>query len=426
MTKEEVLELIVKESKSRTWGEYGELAGVHKDRVRSWYRNRYDTPSAAEDLKDLANSTSYEYKDDEYKLSTYYDHPPQPDEVIKDHKIDTSKWKLNGFYSKAKDKGWHVTAWFTPITRKEDSIRASDIDKIVQKYVKRTPRKSRVSKVVTDYVLRIIISDIHIGMDVTSGGTSLYGGKWDKAELMRRGDTILQEIAEDVARFNPREIIISELGDYMDGYEGTTTRKSHSLPQNMSDVECFELGVEFKMYLIDQLYESFDIPIKFYNTVDDNHGGKFSSMVNLSVQRIVAAKYEESEVLFTIFNRFIGHYFVDNFLFIQTHGKDATSMSKPFPVHIDKSTSDKILEYMKHHKLYGRGYKVEVSKGDSHQALFDETNVDFDYFTYPAFSPSSGWVQINFNKGKSGFVKQVLDLKRRRKTHTPIYFDWVE
>ena len=49
--------------------------------------------------------------------------------------------------------------------------------------------------------------------------------------------------------------------------------------------------------------------------------------------------------------------------------------------------------------------KIEFSKGDSHQYIFDSSSSDrFDYFNYPAFSPSSSWVQTNFKKGKSGFV----------------------
>lgn len=424
MNKNELIELIsreVREGRRRTWAEYGELIGEHKDRVRSWYRRR---GSEEPDMVDLSKGTTYEYKEDGYKVDTYYDHPPTPDDVIRDHKIDTTKWKLNGFYSKAKSKGWHVTALFHPVVQKEHSIRLSDIEKAVKKYMTAKPVKPRIKPVKSDYVLRIMITDIHIGMDVSDKGKSLYGGKWDRDELLRRGDIVIQEIIEEIQRYNPKEIVISDLGDFMDGYEGTTTRKSHSLPQNLSDVECFNLGIEFKMRIIDSIYDACDIPIRFYNTVDDNHGGKFGHMVNTAIQKIVEAKYHRDDVDYVIFDKFMGHYNIGDFFFIQTHGKDAEKMNKPFPVHIDKQTNDKIYEYLKHHKLYGRGYKIEVSKGDSHQCLFDDTNVDFDYYSYPAFAPSSGWVQVNFSKGKSGFVKQIIDLARQRKTTTPVYFEW--
>lgn len=56
------------------------------------------------------------------ELSAYYDHPPTPEEVIKDHKIDTTKFKLSAYYSKAKSKGWYVTALFKNITPEEEKL----------------------------------------------------------------------------------------------------------------------------------------------------------------------------------------------------------------------------------------------------------------------------------------------------------------
>jgi len=50
------------------------------------------------------------------------------------------------------------------------------------------------------------------------------------------------------------------------------------------------------------------------------------------------------------------------------------------------------------------------------------TSDDFDYCNYPAFSPSSEWVQTNFKKGKSGFVFGSVEYNDNIKTMTPYWF----
>ena len=44
---------------------------------------------------------------------------------------------------------------------------------------------------------------------------------------------------------------------------------------------------------------------------------------------------------------------------------------------------------------------------------------DFDYFNYPASSPSSQWVQNNFKKGRRGFF--IDSFKGVTSTTTPIF-----
>ena len=45
---------------------------------------------------------------------------------------------------------------------------------------------------------------------------------------------------------------------------------------------------------------------------------------------------------------------------------------------------------------------------------------DFDYYNYPAASPSSQWVQNNFKKGRKGFVLETF--KGLTNTIKPIFY----
>lgn len=66
-----------------------------------------------DDVDPLSNSSKRLNLDKgELEVNTFYDHEPSPEEVMIDHKIDETKWKLSAYWSKAKGKGWQVSALF--------------------------------------------------------------------------------------------------------------------------------------------------------------------------------------------------------------------------------------------------------------------------------------------------------------------------
>jgi hypothetical protein len=276
-----------------------------------------------------------------------------------------------------------------------------------------------------EMVLRIIYTDTHIGLEPNKGGKSLYGGKWDKEELYKRGYSMIEEAKRICARYPEiSEIHLIELGDYLDGWDATTTRKSHPLPQNMSNTECFDLGVSFKLYLIDGLFHNTQLPIVCYSITDDNHSGDFAYIVNSAVKQIAEHKYGNA-VEYNVQTKFMSHYKIKDMAFVLTHGKDGSEMKNGFPAKLDKPTEGKIQAYLKHHGLYSQDIYVTVEKGDTHIFLNDEsTSKDFDYISYMALSPASSYVQMNFDKSRSGFTTMIVDPERKTKTITPHYFPW--
>ena len=96
--------------------------------------------------------------------------------------------------------------------------------------------------------------------------------------------------------------------------------------------------------------------------------------------------------------------------FVISHGKDSKNLKFGFKPVLDAKQVEKIDQYCKKNDIYRNSEFIEFSKGDSHQMIFDyATSDDFDYCNYPAFSPSSEWVQTNFKAGRSGFVMQVIN-----------------
>jgi hypothetical protein len=91
----------------------------------------------------------------------------------------------------------------------------------------------------------------------------------------------------------------------MDGYDGETVRKGHSLPQNMDNEKAFDVGLSFKINLIDALAPYYS-KIICNNICDDNHAGSFGYIVNSAFKKFVEFKYRH--VIVNNLRRFINHY----------------------------------------------------------------------------------------------------------------------
>jgi UDP-2,3-diacylglucosamine pyrophosphatase LpxH len=215
-------------------------------------------------------------------------------------------------------------------------------------------------------------------------------------------------------------LVIDDLGDFLDGLGGQTTRKGHELPQNMNDKEVFDLALLFKTSLIDSLIEDFDTII-CNNVTNDNHAGVFSYFVSSAVKQLLEQRYP-GKVFVNSIKRFMHHYSVGNHTFVLCHGKDIGENKFGFKPKLDAIQAEKIDQYCKEHKLYNGNF-IEFSKGDSHQAIYDDTTSnDFSYYNYPAFSPPSNWVKTNFKNSKSGFNFFNIKKEENIKISIPFWF----
>jgi len=245
---------------------------------------------------------------------------------------------------------------------------------------------------------RLVLTDIHIGMDVNKDGYALYDGEWNETILFERLQKVVQHTLENQ---KSNTLLIHDLGDYLDGFDGYTTRGGHKLPQNMDNQQMFDIGLKFKIALIDVLVNHFD-SIKFINICNDNHAGSFGYIVNSAFKAYIELKYPNGVEVINQ-RRFIDHYIVENRCFILTHGKDDKSLKFGFKPILDAIQIEKIKNYIDEHKLHS--HKIEFSKGDSHQLILDFTSsTSFEYQNFGAFSPPSDWVKTNFKNSISCFT----------------------
>jgi hypothetical protein len=266
---------------------------------------------------------------------------------------------------------------------------------------------------------RAVYTDVHIGMNPNPDGYSLYGGKWNEQELTERLSAMVNHILENQ---ESDVLILDDLGDLPDGWDGKTARREHDLPQNMNNQTTFDVALNFKYQLFLSLIENYR-EVYINNICNDNHAGAFGYVINSAFKKMVEAS-GANNVTIENHRKFINHYQVRDNIFIITHGKDDKNLKFGFKPQLDKPQMEKIDNYIDEHYLLQPGIKIEFSKGDSHQLLFDWSSSDrFNYFNYPAFSPSSNWVQTNYKKGKSGFV--MFNYSNTEDYNIkPLFFSW--
>jgi hypothetical protein len=283
----------------------------------------------------------------------------------------------------------------------EEAVESFDFDSIIQKYIKPVVGANKpLIKPVKDFD-KLIISDVHIGMDTDIDNNTMYKSEWNKKELFKTAQIVIDKTLEEQ---DSDILYVDELGDLLDGFNAQTTRGGHSLPQNMTNEEAFDNALEFKLNILYGLIGSYK-EIHFNNICNDNHSGAFGYFVNEAFKQIAELQFKNVTV--TNHRKFINHYFVKDICFVITHGKDDKSLKFGFKPQLDLKGVEKIDQYLKQNKIYKDAELVVFCKGDSHQALFDLcTSDDFYYFNYPALSPSSNWIKNNFKLGRRGFVNE--------------------
>ena len=306
--------------------------------------------------------------------------------------------------------------WVQYAAKKEtpsEVVESFDFAKIIKKYIK--PLKQKVKKSYNgkkDFDC-LTITDVHVGMNTDSDNNTMYQSPWNKEELFKSADIIIEKTLEEQ---ESNVLYIDELGDLLDGFNAQTTRGGHSLPQNMTNEQSFDNALEFRLRVMHGLINNYK-EIHFNNICNDNHAGAFGYFVNQAFKQVAELQYKNVTV--TNHRKFINHYYVGDICFIISHGKDDKSLKFGFKPVLDLKGGEKIDQYCKQNGIYKNAELVIFKKGDSHQALFDMcSSDDFFYFNYPALSPSSNWIKNNFKLGRRGFVNESFNgLKNYLKPH---------
>lgn len=148
------------------------------------------------------------------------------------------------------------------------------IEDICKNYVGNSIRKPKVvRKVDTPIAIKVTLSDMHVGLEPNPKDGGMFEYSYNKEIFYHNIDYVYSRILDHYNSNGTFDLlIIDDLGDGLDGYEGKTTRGGHGLEQNMSSKEAFETFVGAKLSLIERCIDE-GVAAKYLirNVCNDNH-----------------------------------------------------------------------------------------------------------------------------------------------------------
>ena len=317
-------------------------------------------------------------------------------------------------------KGKHFSAF---VKEDAESINYPEvISSIVESYL---PKQSITieQEELGDYkAIKATLSDMHVGLNPNPNNKSLFSYQYNeeifKSNLNKVFSSILKERLHN-GKFDL--LIIDDLGDGLDGWNGETTRGGHKLDQNMDNETAFKVFVEGKLELIEKCISAgIANEILIRNVSNDNHSGSFASIANMTIKMILNRTYSEENVKFYILDKFMEHFKYGNHTFILTHGKDNKFMFRGLPYELNDKAIGFINDYIDHYDINTK--YIHLEKGDLHRVGYSRTK-KFDYRNYMSFAPPSAWVQHNFGDCYSGYSIQIIPKFTGEISHTDYYFE---
>ena len=285
------------------------------------------------------------------------------------------------------------------VVTKSEPLQLPDLDDVIAAFTKTLePILLPITETNSNKTLVVYTSDKHIGAYVPDN--AMYANPYSRKIILARMNTILLEIKKVVGEEGSiKEIIITDLGDALDGYNAQTTRGGHTLSQNMSNVEAFELFVEAHRILYDNILTlGLAEQITIIHLSEDNHSGEFSYFANRALQEYITSTYK-GNVSFKVCREFIEPVKREEFTLLLCHGKDSEDMKNGMPLQLKPETEKYIIDYMLSKGISNNN--LHFIKGDLHQSASQEGK-HFRYRNVPSIFGSSKWIMTNFGYNKPG------------------------
>lgn len=271
--------------------------------------------------------------------------------------------------------------------------------------------------------IKITISDDHVGLEPNPNNNGLFKYEYNAEIYAISYEKVFNSVIKEFRTHGKFDLLLLDnLGDEQDGWNGFTTRGGHALSQNMTNAEVFETCIDVKVKMIKSLVEN-NIANKIIlrKVTNDNHSGDFGHTINLAVKKIINLIYSNEIVEVETLTQFLEHRIYGDHCFILTHGKDTKQMFKGLPLKLDEKTINFINDYLRFYDINSK--YVHVEKGDLHQIGYNKCNT-FDYRNFMSFAPPSSWVQHNFGDCYSGYSIQVIPKFENEISHTDYFLDY--
>lgn len=262
-------------------------------------------------------------------------------------------------------------------------------------------------------VLLLVLSDRHIGASVENN--SIYKNEYNATIYKQRLHNILKRLNWYKKHFNSFEkLVILDLGDLLDGYEGLTTRGGHKLQQNLTSREQFDTYIENEVPFIDAIVNmKLAKDYEYHGTSNANHDGAFGYTAYRTLQEVL--KYKYPPIKCHVSKNFLNHLRIYDTDFVYTHGKDEKYKKYGLPYTLNDKTELFIKEWLVEHEIKNGS---RIIKGDLHQYGLQQGKF-FDYLNVGSLFGSSGYIHANYGKGKASCYISIVE-------HDAYFDDWFD
>ena len=328
--------------------------------------------------------------------------------------------KVDGYWHKGEYNGVNMSVRISEDS--ESPLTTEDIQDTVREILSDyKPLEVRSNDIAFESALKVVLSDIHVGLDPNPNGKSLFSYEYNADIFNKNLNSVYDSIIQEYRENGTFELfVLDDLGDGLDGWNGQTTRGGHQLDQNMDNKVAFDTYVKGKYHLIRRILESGVAKKYVIRSISNcNHSGDFGWIANKTVQYMIECSGAKN-VEFALLEKFMEHFVWGDHCFILTHGKDNKHMKRGLPLVLNDRTINFINDYIDHYNI--RSKYVHVEKGDLHQVGYQRTR-KFDYRNYMTFAPPSAWVQHNFGDSYSGYSVQIVPKYSNTIKHSDIFFE---
>lgn len=318
------------------------------------------------------------------------------------HQVTSSK-----FVNHQGQAAWNVVIDHTKISEKYLNEYFDKLHESLRDVI--TPKQLPIDYIDTDNSVAYCIwaSDKHVG--ASNSENALFGNKYDSNVFRTRMFSVLKDYIEEASSRGGRfdKVFIGDLGDALDGWDASTTRKSstHKLRQNLSNRESFDVYVRIMCEFIEALVElDLSNSYEFVAVTNDNHSSDFGYICNRAVEIYLNMRFPDIKT--TIIEKFVDTIDYGMHTFMLTHGKDDEYMKHGMPLDLDPKTEEFINSLIDEHKI-PHTQKIHVIKGDLHQAGLNYGR-RFTYRNVMSMYGSSDYTQTVYGPNPAGISIDIV------------------